>query len=86
MTSRDYHPPAVFEPVYGCDPDTDELQIQLALVSRLTDPPVLGGQIGIREVVGTYEFRYTPPNNPCKLTLNTALQSPKKNQLTCCAY
>ncbi|KAK2734225.1 hypothetical protein FQN57_001746 [Myotisia sp. PD_48] len=64
MTSRLYHPAAIFQPVYGCDPDTDELQIQLELVSRQLDPPVLGGRIGIRETVGTYEFRYTPPNNP----------------------
>ena len=68
MTSRDYHPQAIFQPVYACDPDTDELQIQLELVSRQTDPPVLGGQIGIREVqgVGMHEFRYTPPDNPRK--------------------
>lgn len=64
MTERPYHPNAVFQPVYGCDPDTDELQIRLQLVSRQLDPPVLGGQIGIRKAVETYEFRYTPPNNP----------------------
>ena len=64
MTERSFHPAALFQPVYGCDPDTDELQIRLQLVSRQTNPPVTGGQIGIREVVGTYEFRYSPQNNP----------------------
>lgn len=65
MTAREYHPTALFQPVYGCDPDTDALQIRLQLVSRELTPPVLGGQLGIRETVGTYEFRYSPPNNPC---------------------
>ncbi|ELR06631.1 hypothetical protein VC83_03264 [Pseudogymnoascus destructans] len=63
MTAREYHPSAVFNGEYACDPDTDELQIRLKLVSRLTDPPVLGGQIGIRDAVGTLEFRYSPPGN-----------------------
>ncbi|KAH6671970.1 WSC domain-containing protein [Halenospora varia] len=64
ITDRTFHPAAIFQPVYGCDPDTDELQIRLQLVSRLTDPPVNGGQIGIQEAGGTYEFRYSPPANP----------------------
>ena len=64
MTQRTFHPSAIFKPVYACDPDTDMLQIRLQLVSRQTTPPVQGGQIGIREVVGNYEFRYSPPNNP----------------------
>lgn len=66
MTERGFHPSAVFQPVYACDPDTDALQIRLQLVSRETTPRVLGGQIGIREVVGTYEFRYSPPGNTCE--------------------
>jgi hypothetical protein len=66
MTSRSYHPTAVFEVVYGCDPDTDELQTQIQLVSRLSDPVVAGGQIGVRRVVGDYEFRYSPPGNTRK--------------------
>lgn len=66
MTARAFHPAAIFRPVYGCNPDTDALQVELELVSRETDPPVLGGQIGIRLAVDTYEFRYTPPNNPRK--------------------
>lgn len=63
MTAREYHPAALFRPVYACDPDTDDLQIRLELVSRETEPPVLGGQIGIRDAVGTLEFRYSPPGN-----------------------
>ena len=66
MTSRNFHPAAIFKSVWGCNPDTDDLQIELELVSRNLDPPVLGGQIGIRLAVDTYEFRYTPPNNPSK--------------------
>ena len=66
MTSRTFHPAAIFKTVWGCNPDTDVLQIELELVSRDLEPPVLGGQIGIRLAVDTYEFRYTPPNNPCK--------------------
>ena len=69
MTAREYHPAAIFKAVYACDPDTDDLQIKLELVSRQLDPPVLGGQIGIRDAVGTLEFRYSPPGNTCKLLL-----------------
>lgn len=66
MTARLYHPSAYFRPVYGCNPETDELQIELELVYRDIDPPLYGGQIGIREVLGfgIHEFRYSPPNNP----------------------
>ncbi|KFY67163.1 hypothetical protein V496_01737 [Pseudogymnoascus sp. VKM F-4515 (FW-2607)] len=64
MTAREYHPAAIFKAVYACNPDTDDLQIQLELVSRQTEPPVLGGQLGIRDAVGTLEFRYSPPGNP----------------------
>lgn len=71
MTSRSFHPAAIFKSVWGCNPDTDDLQIELELVQRNLDPPVLGGQIGIRLAVDTYEFRYTPPNNPSKSTLHT---------------
>ncbi|KAH6667842.1 WSC domain-containing protein [Halenospora varia] len=69
MTDRKYAT-ALFQPVYGCDPDTDELQIRLVLVSRLADPDEGqaredGGQIGIQEAgyTGVYEFRYSPANN-----------------------
>ncbi|KFY33326.1 hypothetical protein V494_07739 [Pseudogymnoascus sp. VKM F-4513 (FW-928)] len=63
MTAREYHPTAIFKSEYFCDPDTDKLQIRLKLVSRQTEPPVLGGQLGIRDAVGTLEFRYSPPGN-----------------------
>ena len=73
MTDRQYAT-ALFKPVYGCDPDTDELQTRLVLVSRLADPAEGqaeedGGQIGIQEAgfTGVYEFRYSPANNSCKL-------------------
>ena len=68
---------AVFQPVYACNPDTDALQIQLQLVARLAnpnDPPGEGqteqdgGQIGVRNAGGSYEFRYSPANNNCKLS------------------
>jgi hypothetical protein len=72
MTERD-EPAALFTPEYFCDPDTDKLQIRLKLKSRETTPPVPGGQIGIRLAVDTYEFRYSPPNNPSKLALDCFL-------------
>lgn len=73
MTAREYHPAAIFKAVYACNPDTDDLQIQLELVSRQTEPPVLGGQLGIRDAVGTLEFRYSPPGNPRKSLLTHVL-------------
>ncbi|KAF2674546.1 hypothetical protein BT63DRAFT_474285 [Microthyrium microscopicum] len=63
MTDRTYHPVGIFQPVYGCNPETDALQIELEVATRLTDPPVNGGKVGIRRVVDTYEFRYSPPDN-----------------------
>lgn len=71
MTDRTYYHYAVFQPVYGCDPDDDSLQIRLVLVERTADtdddgdPEQFGGQIGI-QLAGdyvTYEFRYSPANN-----------------------
>jgi len=71
MTDRTYYPYAIFQPVYACDPDTDELQIQLHLIERTSDPDLdpaeFGGQIGIQTAGATYEFRYSPANNSCKL-------------------
>jgi hypothetical protein len=68
MTDRTYHPTGTFEPVYGCNPETNALQVELKLVSRLADPPVDDGQIGLRLAVDTYEFRYSPPENSRKLS------------------
>ena len=62
MTERS-DPKAIFQPVYGCDPDNDALQTQLKLVTRETSPP--GGGICIRMASGNrgYEFRYFPPGD-----------------------
>ncbi|CAJ2505104.1 Uu.00g124980.m01.CDS01 [Anthostomella pinea] len=60
MTERG-DPRAVFEPVYGCNPDTDAVQIELALKSL--DTLAEGGNIGVRPFNGIYDFRYTPEGN-----------------------
>jgi hypothetical protein len=67
MTNRG-DPKAIFNPVYGCDPDTDKVQIQLAFQTRETSP--FGGLICVRVASGNrgYEFRYSPPANPGKST------------------
>lgn len=76
MTDRTYYHYAVFQPVYGCDPDDDSLQIRLQLIERTVDtdgdPAEYGGQIGIQTAGDTYEFRYSPANNSRKL-LQTSL-------------
>lgn len=63
MTERG-DPKASFQPVYGCNPDNDALQVQLAFVTREQSP--VGGLICVRVASGNrgYEFRYSPPNNP----------------------
>jgi hypothetical protein len=63
MTERN-EPKAIFQPVYGCDPDTDQVQIQLEFVIWETMPA--GGHICVRIASGNrgYEFRYSPPDNP----------------------
>ncbi|KAI1137857.1 hypothetical protein F5Y05DRAFT_413806 [Hypoxylon sp. FL0543] len=60
MTERG-DPRAIFSPVYGCNPDTDAVQIELPLQS-LGDL-ALGGNIGVRPFNGMYDFRYTPEGN-----------------------
>lgn len=61
MTGRG-DPRAIFQPTYACNPDTDELQIELTLVGRQYDPP--GGVICVRHAYdGSHEFRYSPPGN-----------------------
>jgi hypothetical protein len=74
MSERN-EPLAIFQPTYGCDPDTDEVQVQLAFVTWQQAP--LGGSICVRIASGDrgYEFRYSPPGNPGKSTLRT-LKSP----------
>ncbi|KAG0650106.1 WSC domain-containing [Hyphodiscus hymeniophilus] len=63
MTERG-DPRAIFQPVYGCNPDNNDLQTQLKFVTRETSPT--GGGVCLRIASGNrgYEFRYTPPNNP----------------------
>jgi kremen protein len=62
MTQRG-DPRALFQPVYGCNPDTDALQVELEFIGRQNDVP--GGNVCVRTGMGTsYEFRYSPPGNP----------------------
>ena len=70
MTERN-DPRAVFQPVYGCNPDTDAVQIELAFQLRETSPP--GGLICVRSAAGErHEFRYAGAGNTSKsLTILT---------------
>lgn len=62
MTERG-DPRAIFQPVYGCDPDTDELQVELAFQRRVNSVP--GGHICVRSASGArHEFRWSPFENP----------------------
>ncbi|KAK3307270.1 WSC domain-containing protein [Chaetomium strumarium] len=61
MTGRG-DPRAIFEPTYACNPDTDELQIELRFVTWQNQPA--GGWICVRHAFdGGHEFRYYPPGN-----------------------
>lgn len=65
MTERG-DPRAIFQPVYGCNPETDELQVELAFVEK-EDEDIPGGNICVRSAAGdTHEFRWSPPENPGK--------------------
>ncbi|OTB03802.1 hypothetical protein M426DRAFT_73841 [Hypoxylon sp. CI-4A] len=57
MTERG-DPRAIYDVVYGCNPDTDALQVQLAFKSR--GDLEAGGNIGVRPFNGDYDFRWTP--------------------------
>lgn len=47
--------------MYGCNPDTDEVQVELLFKARDTLP---GGHICVRTASGErHEFRYSPPGN-----------------------
>lgn len=62
MTERG-DPRAIFQPTYGCDPETDEVQIELDFKRRVGD--VKGGHICVRSASGDrHEFRYSPFENP----------------------
>lgn len=64
MTERG-DPKAYFQPVYGCNPDTDAVQTELEFVSRAALP---GGFICFRSASGErHEARYSPPGNTGKL-------------------
>ncbi|KAJ8104525.1 hypothetical protein ONZ43_g7807 [Nemania bipapillata] len=60
MTERG-DPRAVWNVVYGCNPDTDALQVELAFKERADAPPVLGGLMGVRPFNGNYDFRWKGP-------------------------
>lgn len=63
MTERG-DPRAVYDVAYGCNPDTDEVQTELVLSARGSEP---GGHICVRSASGErHEFRYSPPENPSK--------------------
>ncbi|KAI0007210.1 hypothetical protein F4779DRAFT_593095 [Xylariaceae sp. FL0662B] len=60
MTERG-DPRAYYDVVYGCNPDTDAVQTELAFKAR---DVLEGGHICVRSASGDrYEFRYSPPNN-----------------------
>lgn len=63
MTNRG-DPRAIFNVVYGCNVDTDALQLELVLASRGTTPLTPGGHICVRTASqGRWEFRYSGPGN-----------------------
>lgn len=64
MTERG-DPRAIFHPVYSCNPDTDELQTELAFVARALEGEAPGGHICVRSASGErHEFRWSPAGNP----------------------
>lgn len=63
MTERG-DPRAVYDVVYGCNPDTDALQTELSFKSR--GDIEIGGNIGVRPFNGMYDFRWTPAGNTGK--------------------
>jgi hypothetical protein len=77
MTGRG-DPRAVFKPTYACNPDTDEVQIELQFVTWENQPE--GGWICVRHAFdGSHEFRYYPPGNECtrpRIPLNPPLPAP----------
>ncbi|KAI1265380.1 hypothetical protein F5Y18DRAFT_426981 [Xylariaceae sp. FL1019] len=58
MTDRG-DPRAVWDVVYGCNPDTDELQVELKFKSR--GDLENGGLMGVRPFNGMYDFRWKGP-------------------------
>ncbi len=65
MTSRTNDPLGLFQPTYACNPDNDQLQVNLVLAGRQFDPP--GGWICVRPAFdNSFEFRYYPPGDTRK--------------------
>jgi hypothetical protein len=65
MTDRS-DPRAIFDVVYGCNPDTDALQTELHIASR--GDLARGGSVGVRPFNFMYDFRWTPEGTtgePC---------------------
>ncbi|KAJ4403005.1 hypothetical protein N0V85_005195 [Neurospora sp. IMI 360204] len=61
MTERG-DPRALFQPTYACNPDTDQLQVELRFVGKQNAPT--GGWICVRPSFdNSHEFRYYPPGN-----------------------
>ncbi|KAI1430530.1 hypothetical protein GGR50DRAFT_207180 [Xylaria sp. CBS 124048] len=58
MTERS-DPRAIWDVVYGCNPDTDALQVELAFKSR--GDIEFGGLMGVRPFNGMYDFRWKGP-------------------------
>ncbi|TLD12955.1 uncharacterized protein PgNI_04428 [Pyricularia grisea] len=66
MTERG-DPRAIFHPIYSCNPDTDELQTELAFVARALEGEAPGGHICVRSASGErHEFRWSPAGNPAE--------------------
>jgi hypothetical protein len=60
MTERG-DPRAIWDVVYGCNPDTDAVQVELAFNSRGSSPPEFGGLMGVRPFNGNWDFRWKGP-------------------------
>lgn len=61
MTERG-DPKAIFQPTYGCNPDTDAVQVELSFVTWQNHSP--GQWICVRPTYdNAYEFRYYPPGD-----------------------
>lgn len=65
MTERD-DPRALYDVMYGCNPDTDALQMELGFDGRDTER---GGSICVGSASEErHEFRYSPPGNTGELS------------------
>lgn len=60
MTDRD-EPLGIFNVVYGCNPDTDQLQKELHVKSRGNIE--IGGDMGIKPFGDKFDFRYRSPGS-----------------------